>query len=270
MIKKFKTYEEQLEILKKKNLILDIDCLNILKRNNYYFLINRYRNPFIEKDTKPVVFKKNAKFSEIVSLCEFDRELRNCYFKYILNVENVIKSIVSYEFSQQYSYEYLNEDSYDENSKKYLNDLFSNIKSAIKNGVKENDYMHHYNQNYSKFPLWVIVNNFSLGVTIKFYRNLKIDLRNKVASYFNLDEKELLDYLFIISYFRNQIAHNQRFYDLVYNGCNVMGLYDILSKLLTSNDSKNLKEEIKAAVKVLDDSVSSVSISDILGGYLLW
>ena len=54
-IKSFKTYDEQLDILKKKGLICDNNSLEILKRNNYYFLINRYKDCFIKKGVKPEV-----------------------------------------------------------------------------------------------------------------------------------------------------------------------------------------------------------------------
>ena len=58
--KSFKTYEEQIEILKNKGLICNDNSIEILKRNNYYFLINRYKDCFIIPNSKPNLFKKGT------------------------------------------------------------------------------------------------------------------------------------------------------------------------------------------------------------------
>lgn len=48
MDKIFKTIEEQIEILKNRNLIIDDDkAKEIFKDNNYYYLINGYKDLFI-------------------------------------------------------------------------------------------------------------------------------------------------------------------------------------------------------------------------------
>ena len=66
--KPFKTHEEQIEILKSKGLIIDEKAIDVLKRNNYYFLINRYKDIFKVPNTKPVLFKEGTTFNEILEL----------------------------------------------------------------------------------------------------------------------------------------------------------------------------------------------------------
>ena len=60
MEKEFKTIEEQIEILKNKNLIIKNKdkAFNIFENNNYYYLINGYKDLFIDRKQKVEVFKK--------------------------------------------------------------------------------------------------------------------------------------------------------------------------------------------------------------------
>ena len=111
----FKTLDEQIEILKNKGLVItDVDkAKSILFRENYFFL-SGYRHLFMKKyrDSK---FIEGTTFEELYSTFLFDRKLRNIMFKYILVIENNIKSIVSYQLSRKYGIresEYLNPDNY--------------------------------------------------------------------------------------------------------------------------------------------------------------
>ena len=93
MKKEFKTIEEQVEILKKKGLIIEDEeeTKEILLRENYFF-INGYRlllmNSYSDK-----TFVKGSTFKELYALFLFDRSMRNIIFKYLLIIVNQLKSI---------------------------------------------------------------------------------------------------------------------------------------------------------------------------------
>ena len=78
MEKEFKTIDEQIEILKNRNLdIEDIEKARLLLNdNNYYYLINGYKELFINKNYKNDKFIKGSKLEEIYNLYEFDRKIR--------------------------------------------------------------------------------------------------------------------------------------------------------------------------------------------------
>ena len=101
MEKIFKTLDEQITILRSKNLTIDDEqyVKNILLRENYFF-VNGYRYPFY-KSLNDKTFLNGTNFREIYALFYFDRQLRNILFKNILILENNIKSIISYELSQK-------------------------------------------------------------------------------------------------------------------------------------------------------------------------
>ena len=103
-LKQFKTIDEQIEILKDKGLIInDVEkTKEILLRKNYFF-INGYRHVFF-KSSKDKEFINGTTFEELYALFMFDRNIRNIMFKYLLIVENNLKSIFSYHLSSKYGY----------------------------------------------------------------------------------------------------------------------------------------------------------------------
>ena len=278
-VKQFKTYEEQVEILKKKGLIIDVDAIEVLKRNNYYFLINRYKDIFTIPDIKPSKFKNNVHFSEIIALYQFDRDLRSLILKYIILIENTLKSILSHEFSKKYNYDYLNQknfiDNCDEIKTKAINSLFNSIKQTIKTGIKNNKYINYYHKNYSKIPLWVIINDLSLSLTVKFYNLLKIEDKEIISNYFNISSDNFYLYLQFIKYYRNLAAHNQRMFDaknefkisktIYHSNLNleqanddIMALIIIFKSLLTNNDFEDFKVELQKLLKQFDNKVNAI------------
>ena len=76
MEKEFKTIDEQIELLQSRN--LHIENKNIARRillnNNYYYLINGYKDVFLNKNNKEEKFANGTTLEEIYSLYEFDRE----------------------------------------------------------------------------------------------------------------------------------------------------------------------------------------------------
>ena len=102
--KQFKNLDEQVEIFKHKGMIIQDEkyVKGVLLRENYFFL-NGYRHLFLNsKEDK--TFKKGTTFEEMYSLFLFDRSFRNIIFKYLLVIENNLKSIISYQLSKKYGY----------------------------------------------------------------------------------------------------------------------------------------------------------------------
>lgn len=73
-MKEFKTLEEQIELLKTRNILFNDEesTRKILLHNNYYNIINGYKDLFLDTNN-PTVYKQNTTFEEIYSLYEFDR-----------------------------------------------------------------------------------------------------------------------------------------------------------------------------------------------------
>lgn len=286
--KQFKTYREQIEILKSKGLVCDDNSIKILERNNYYFLINRYKDCFIIPNSKPNVFRKNTHFNEIVALYNFDNDLRSITLKYIIKIENTLKSIISHEFSKLYGYGYLQRDNFTFDPKnttseileKRIKNLFNSIKSTIAQGKRSHRYIKYYSDNYSQIPLWVVINDLSLGLTIKFYKLLKDQDKENISQKFGISFKDFESYLDILSHFRNLAAHNQRMFDAqsnypttftpyhqklnITNCSNYMALLIALKILLLKEDFISLTQELNTILIELDNLVYSIPNEPII------
>ena len=102
--KRFKSLDEQIEILRYKGLIVQDEkyARNVLIRENYFFL-NGYRYLFM-KSSNNKRYIEGTTFEELYSLFLFDRSFRNIIFKYLLVIENNTKSIIAYQLSKKYGY----------------------------------------------------------------------------------------------------------------------------------------------------------------------
>ena len=293
MEKIFKTLDEQISILRGKNLIIDDEeyVKNILLRENYFF-INGYRYLFY-KSNKEKTFIKGTNFREIYALFYFDRQLRNILFKNILILENNIKSIISYELSRKYGFKekkYLNPSNFTTDPKRtrQVNDLVKKIKSQIIVNGKEHTATKHYKSNYGYIPLWVVVKVLSFGIVGELYTILKLEDQEKIASLFNVDVESLLPYLPIIANYRNLCAHEDicyehktqkeipltKYHELLHipkmNGEYIYGINDlfaliiILKRLLRKDNFHDMLNEISYELDYLSGRLHSISIDKVL------
>lgn len=66
---------------------------------------------------------------------------------------------------------------------------------------------------YGNVPLWVLVSGITLGTLSKFYSFTTQDIKVKVSKNFEkVNEKQLEQYLSVITKSRNVCAHNERLY----------------------------------------------------------
>ena len=98
----FKKFKEQ-EMIISSRMSIDEDTLSVLKRFNYYSIINFYKAPFLEKNKNlrgKDKYIENFKFKYLKSLHDFDRELRILFFDNLTLLESFFKTAISYYFSE--------------------------------------------------------------------------------------------------------------------------------------------------------------------------
>ena len=293
MEKIFKTLDEQIAILRNKNLIVDDEeyAKNILLRENYFF-ISGYRYLFMKSLTDRR-FNDGTNFREIYALFYFDRQLRNILFKNILILENNIKSIISYELSKKYGFKekrYLNNSNFTTDPKRtrQVNDLLKKVKRQIIVNGKEHAATRHYQSNYGYIPLWIVVKVLSFGIVGELYTILKPDDQKAIADIFDVDVESLLIYLPIIANYRNLCAHedicyehrtqkeipNTKYHENLkipkMNGEYIYGINDlfaviiILKRLLRTDDFHMMLNEISYELDYLSGRLHSISIDKVL------
>lgn len=230
-MKEFKNYNEQIELLKTRGLIIpDREyTLKKLQEENYYNIINGYKDLFITPGTKDN-FINGVTFNEIYELYDFDRALKNIFFNQILKVENILRTLISYRFSEKFGNDnYLKMDNFETlknsgcSNKKYqerieqIQLLLCNLQSDISKSISKKDYINHYILNYGFVPLWVLVNAITLGRLSQFYSLMNQSVRIKVSMHWNIAEEDLNQYIKILANYRNLCAHDERLYNSKFN-----------------------------------------------------
>ncbi len=158
--KEFRTLDEQVDILRNKNLIINNpdEVKDILLRENYFF-ISGYRYLFYNENRK---FIQGTTFEELYAAFLFDRNLRNVLFKNLLVVENNIKSIISYQLSKKYGYkekDYLDPKNFTQDIKesRRVEDVLNKMKRQIRINGEKHTATFHYMTKYKYVPLWILV-----------------------------------------------------------------------------------------------------------------
>lgn len=218
MPKPFLSFDAQISHLENnKNLTIpDHDyAKRMLQQIGYFGLIGGYKTPFKNPTTKK--YKDGTTFEDIVALYKLDENLRELFLKYILQIERHMRSLLSYYFTEKHGEQqshYLNPANYSSNPR-HAADVTRLISTLdhLANRNSDYPYINHQRTNYGNVPLWVLVSGMTFGSLSKFYSYTTQDLKVKVSKNFDkVNEKQLEQYLTVITKFRNVCAHNERLY----------------------------------------------------------
>ena len=291
--KQFKNLDEQIEIFKYKGMLVNDEkfAKGVLLRENYFFL-NGYRHLFM-KNSEDRYFRDGTTFEEMYSLFLFDRSYRNIIFKYLLVIENNLKSITSYQLSKKYGYrerDYLKEANFtkDPMRKAQVNDLLKKMKRQIRVNGSQHSATLHYVSNYGYIPLWILVKVLSFGIVSEMYQILKDEDQTDIAKIYGINAETLIVYLPILANYRNLCAHEDILYenktqkeinDTVYHkllkvpmveneyqyGKNdILALLIILKQMLNKEDFKNMTVELDNVIGTLNFNLHTIKIKDVL------
>ena len=194
------------------------DARKILLNYNYYYVINGYRDIFLDNSSERRKYKEGTSFDDIFSLYNFDTELKLLLLKYLFIVEQNIKSHLAYEFALLYGeegYRNINNFSGDETSQKKFEELSKQIKKTIENNSKD-DRIFHFKQKNKDIPIFVLVSLFDLGNTLLLYSTCKEGLKNTISKkYYNLSSTQFYSCLSVVKNFRNICAHGSRLFCVI-------------------------------------------------------
>jgi abortive infection bacteriophage resistance protein len=215
--KVFKSHDQQLIILRARGLMVDSNSKRILETENYYNVVNGYKDLFLDQSCEEETYKSGTDFQEIFALYEFDREIRFIFLKRLLKIENHVKSVIAYKFSEKYTHDnYLklsNFESYKNNDElQAIMDVISTFQRTISDRCSKHDAIKHYVTTYGYVPLWVLVNVLTFGSISKFFGLLKLQDRQSISKEFSIQENVFKGYLKLMSLFRNVCAHEERLY----------------------------------------------------------
>ena len=291
--KQFKNLDEQLEIFKHKGMVVldEKYAKEVLLRENYFFL-NGYRHLFYRSSTDKRFIEKMT-FEELYSLFLFDRTLRNILFKYLLVIENNLKSITSYQLSKKYGYrerDYLKRKNFTQapEKQKQVADLIKKMKRQIRVNGSQHTATLHYVSNYGYIPLWILVKVLSFGIVSEMFSILKKEDQIDICKVYNVDVDSLITYLPILANYRNLCAHedilfenrtqkeiNDTIYhkllnikkqddEYIYGKTDLFALLIIIKQMIRKDEYKNMTIEIENAIQTLNYNLKSIKIEKVL------
>ena len=294
MEKTFKTIGEQIEILKSRNIIIDDydKAYKMLSKNNYYYLINGYKDLFIDWTSKEEKYIENTKLEEIYKVYEFDKNIKINFLKYLLLIENEIDTYIAYEFSMSYGHKnYLIPKNFNCSKTKksliikFINDVNLEIQYQYKNS---NEMIIHYIDKYKYVPLWVLVRVLSFGKISRFYSLMKPKEQNAISKKYRLRINEFRIILHNLTLIRNICAHDEKLYDIKmknrianniyhkklkiknkkgnyqYGTRDLFSVVIILKLLLEKEQFSNFYIEIINSIEILKKKLTTINIDKVM------
>lgn len=210
-LKKPTTFAEQVKILEDKCIIIldREECINFLSKANYYRL-SGYCLPFLNPQTGKCF--RDTEFNRIRNVYLFDAKLRNLISSAIETIETYIRTQLSYYHAHKYGAEgYIKSTSF--NYRHNHETFMKHIEHCIKENSNTLVVKHHKEYYEGHFPIWVIVDFFSVGMLSYFYRGMKNRDKAIIAeSLYAVNYQTLDSWLRCLTDLRNRCAHYSRLY----------------------------------------------------------
>lgn len=219
-MKPYKTVDEQIAILESRKMMIPDKgfARTVLTYENYYYVINGYKAPFISSTAPDDTYKDGTTFDELFALYSFDRKLREILFPDLLRIEHSVKAKIIDVFSSHHGHDhtsYLHPDSFNTNgfeNFRRTNSLIFDMLKLIDKQRKVHDAVKHYMDSYNSVPLWVLSKVMTFGKLNSFFACMLKQDKDEVASAFNISAYDFKSLVDLIAIFRNKCAHSERIY----------------------------------------------------------
>ena len=211
------TFEQQLQQLKERGLIIDDDDLALfhLKTISYYRL-SAYWHPFRKTEQDDVLsddFEEGTQFTEVIRLYEFDRRLRLLVMDAIERIEVYARTLFTYHIGHKYGafgHTRAANFHHDFDHTPWLEKLEEDAARS------KDEFITHYKNKYAGFPtlpIWMVTEVMSLSSLSRGYRGLKNDDKKIISDEFALHHRCLADWFHTLTYIRNICSHHGRLWN---------------------------------------------------------
>lgn len=225
--KPFKTYKEQIELLRSKNIQINDErnAERLLSTFSYYTLINGYKTAFLENSDSEQ-FIHGVTLENLVRLHVINSDINTIIFKYIIHVEKMFKTKLSYIIGRDYGIttnRILNRSDTNDylNPYHYRGGHVTNTLASIQDALyqcRPNTSTYHYLTTKNHVPPWILVNDISFGKSIRWYTILQPNAKKELCDQFlpfsdlnEMDKKEFFrNGIEFLKNYRNCIAHGNK------------------------------------------------------------
>lgn len=213
-VKEPRTFAQQLNKIKRRGCIVGDEnyAKSTLEHINYYRL-TAYFLPFKNDDGE--TYMPGTTFDKVCRIYRFDKELRTLIFSIIEEIELMLRTQLAYYHSFKYGpLGYMDETNF---SKRHKQEAFiEQIETCVERNKNTLIVQHHQNKYGGNFPLWVIIEFFSVGQLSRFYADLNPCDQKAVAKNLSISNfKNMENWLHCLTILRNNCAHYSRLYGTV-------------------------------------------------------
>lgn len=235
-MKPFTTIDEQIEILKSRNLkfLDEASAKKSLTFFGYYEIVNGYKDYLLDPDNKEY-FKNDATFEHLFALYNMDKDLQAAVLDATLDFELMLKAAMSYVIGEEFTSDqnnYLRKENYktgrihtrSDGSKYYDIDSTFIKFNKILNDNKEP--FKHYRNVHENTPTWILFKGATIGNMMHFFKLQRGNIKDKIISIMfgvpieiirtdkdNIIKNLFSDLLSLVFSFRNRAAHSGWIYN---------------------------------------------------------
>ena len=223
------TIQEQIEQLKQRGLQISSsdNAKHHLSHISYYRLAGYWWS--MQADKQKHIFKPNSRFSDVIALYNFDRELRLLLFDVIEKIEISLRTKLIYHLSHEFDPWWFQNTHLFTNSSELIKTLAiidEEITRSKDSFIKEHNKKHKDDTRFP--PSWKTLELTSFGNLSKLYGNLLPTIKSKdiiAAEFGTVNHTYLPSWLQSITQIRNYCAHHSRLWNK-----NLPGRPKLLSK----------------------------------------
>ena len=208
-VKPATTYRQQVELIRQKGFMIEDTeaCIAFLQQANYYRL-SAYFLPFRRPDKS---YFPGIPLRRIQRIYEFDSRLRGLLFHIIETIELHLRTQLAYYFAHHYGpLGYLDSKNY--SAKHRPLEFQKQIDRRIRDNRKTLVVRHHKEQYNGQFPIWVMIEFYTMGMLSVFFSDWTSQDKKAVADEYGLPLPCLESGLHCVSDLRNLCAHYSRLY----------------------------------------------------------
>lgn len=212
--KKHKTFDEQIELLKSKGLMIPNENYAFTKLNHInYYRLSAYFIPlqYLRVEKNKNIFISKTTFEDILKIYYFDAELRKIIFEAIEIIEVYFRTQIAYYHAKKFSpYGYLDIGSF-KTTQEFYETCLDIVKSETNRS--EEEFIYHFSDKYktTDLPIWTLVEVISFGSLSKLYSMLKTEeQKNVIQKLKGINNNLFKNWLHALSIIRNICAHHSR------------------------------------------------------------
>lgn len=211
------TIDQHIQQLQQRGLVIEDknEAIQWLKNVSYYRLAGYWWS--MQRDKVLHTFKQNSQFKDVISLYNFDRDLRILLFDVIEKIEISLRTKLIYHLSHEFGAWWFQNVNLFSDTQAFIKTL-SSIQQELERS--KDTFIKEHNKKYKddlRFPpAWKTLELTSFGSLSKLYGNLKNTIHSKdtIAVEFGaVNHTYLPSWLQSIAQIRNYCAHHSRLWN---------------------------------------------------------